>query len=45
VSWGWRRFLRWDKVRAAREKGLNVRKVAAKYGLGVATVQRITTAA
>jgi DNA invertase Pin-like site-specific DNA recombinase len=34
-----------DKVRAAREKGLSVRKIAAKYGVGLATVQRITTAA
>jgi hypothetical protein len=33
-----------DKVRKAREKGLSVRKIAAKYGAGLATVQRITTA-
>jgi len=34
-----------DKVRAAREKGLSVREIAAKYGVGLATVQRITTEA
>lgn len=34
-----------DKVRKARAKGWTVRKIAAKYGVGVATVQRITTAA
>jgi DNA invertase Pin-like site-specific DNA recombinase len=34
-----------DRVRAARAKGLSVRKIAAKYNLGVATVQRIVTAA
>src|SRR5262245_66282872 len=30
-----------DRVRAARGTGLSVRKIAAKYDLGVATVQRI----
>ena len=34
-----------DKVRDAREKGMSVRKIAAKYGVGLATVQRITSAA
>jgi DNA invertase Pin-like site-specific DNA recombinase len=33
-----------DRVRAARAKGLSVRKIAARYDLGVETVQRIVTA-
>jgi hypothetical protein len=33
-----------DRVRRAREKGLSVRNIAAKYDLGLATVQRIVTA-
>lgn len=31
-----------DRVRRAREKGLSVRQVAAKFGLGLATVQKLT---
>ena len=33
-----------DRVRRARGKGLSVRAIAAKYDLGLATVQRIVTA-
>ena len=33
-----------DRVRRAKAKGLSVRKIAAKYDLGLATVQRIVTA-
>ena len=32
-----------DRVRKARKKGLSVRKIAAKFDLGLATVQRIVT--
>src|SRR5215475_9392848 len=32
-----------DKVRAARTKGMSIRKLAAKFDLGIATVQRITS--
>lgn len=34
-----------ERVRKARAKGLSVRKVAARFGLGLATVQKITTEA
>jgi hypothetical protein len=33
-----------DRVKRARDKGLSVRKIAAKFELGLATVQRIVTA-
>jgi DNA invertase Pin-like site-specific DNA recombinase len=33
-----------DRVRRARDKGLSVRKIAARFDLGLATVQRIITA-